>query len=350
MQKNSKGLAPKTLNFSPIQKLAPWAALALIAPCIVLLNTFLTTYVPAKHGVENGRSALSFSEISLKEALHPANNLTQSAYIYYNRDPNRLFGNFYYTLGIQLAARGQIASAETLLGKAVHLLPDDAGAHMNYGVVLEALQKNNEALNQYEQAIQQDSNLPQAYYSLGLLQDKMGKTDLAVKALQKAIALSPQNNFIHYDLGVLYAKQGNFEQSAFYSKKALEKGSEFAEAYNNYGYALAQMGQYQNSLEAIEKSLSLKPDSAATLDSKGYALYGLGRYEEALKAYTAAVKIDPTIGEIYLHLGQTYEKLQNTDKASKSYETYLQLTPEASDRIQILDKIKHMKPRTGKLG
>lgn len=330
----------KTSRIHPvIRKLAPWAALFSVFPAIVTVNLIFLNLFPAQSGQ-------TLPVFSLKEALNPQNIQPQSLYVYNTRDTNRLFGNFYYTLGTQLAARGQISSAEGMLSKAAKLMPSNPFVHMNYGIVLEALQKNNEALAHYQEALKIDPKMTQALYSIGLLQDKMGRIDEGIASLKQALALEPENSFINYDLGVLYAKKNDYPNSAIYSKKAFEGvGVDFAEAYNNYGYALAQMGKYAEALTAIDQSLKIKPDSAATLDSRGFALYGLARYEEALTAYNEALKLDPTIGEVYLHLGQTQEKLKNYEQAVKAYETYLQLSPEAPDKVQVQAKIVEVKQK-----
>lgn len=326
-------------NTPILRKVAPWAALFSVFPTIVAVNLLFLNVFPAVPGQQPPRP-------TLQEALNPQNIQPQALYIYNTRDTNRLFGNFYYTLGTQLAARGQISSAEGMLSKASSLMPDNPYVRMNYGIVLEALQKNPEALAQYEKALKTEPKMVQALYSIGLLQDKVGKIDDGIVSLKKAVELEPNNSFINYDLGVLYAKKNDYPNSALYSKKAFEgSGVDFAEAYNNYGYALAQMGKYADSLVAVEQSLKLKPDSAATLDSKGFALHGLGRYEEALAAYNEALKLDPTIGEVYLHLAQTHEKLNAPEEAVKAYETYLQLTPDATDKAQVEAKIRELKKK-----
>jgi tetratricopeptide (TPR) repeat protein len=327
-----------------VRKAAPWAALGMVFPSLLLFNALFLSVFPAHlgAGVHQTEPNKNTFQGSLQRALDPNNSLLQTVYIYNSRNPNKLFGNFYYTLGTQLAARGQLIPAEATLSKAVQLLPTDAFTHMNYGIVLEALQRYPEAAAQYLEATRLDPQLVQAFYSLGLLQDKMGNTDLGLQTLQRAAGLAPNNGFINYDLGVLYAKKADYNNSAIYSKKAVENGGDFAEAYNNYGYALAQLGKYDEALKMVDKSLTLKPDSAAALDSKGFALFGMGRYPQALDAYQEALRQDPTIGEIYLHIGQTYEKMQTFDKAVKSYQTYLQMTPEATDKVQVQARIQQL--------
>jgi len=331
-----------------VQKMLPWAILGMSVPTLLVINALFLGVFPEHAQSLQGEQPVgrNHAQSILSRSLDPQNYLVQLGYVYNTRNPNTLFGNFYYTLGTQLAARGQLIPAEATLSKAVHLLPNDAFGHMNYGIVLEALEKYDLAAVQYQEATRLDPQLVQAYYSLGLLQDKMGKTDLGIQTLQHAVALAPNNGFINYDLGVLYAKKSDYKNSVIYSKKAVENGGDFAEAYNNYGYALAQLGQYEEALKMVNKSLSIKSDSAAALDSKGFALFGLGRYPEALAAYQEALKQDPTIGEIYLHIGQTYDKLKDNDKAVKSYQTYLQMTPDAPDKAQINERIQQLGGRS----
>jgi tetratricopeptide (TPR) repeat protein len=330
---------------SAVRRMAPWAALGLGISSLLLLNLSLPDGLPIQAGpplqsqhtsVRNGLAQ------TVSQVLTPHLGVIQLTYVYNSRNPDQLFGNFYYTLGTQLAARGQLIPAEETLAKAIHLLPNDAYGHMNYAIVLEALQKYPEASAEYLKATQINPQLVQAWYSLGLLQDKMGNTPLGIQTLCHAIELAPNNGFINYDLGVLYAKQSDYRNSAIYSKKAVENGGDFAEAYNNYGYALAQLGQYAEAVKMVDKSLALKPDSAAALDSKGFALSGMGKPQDALTAYLDALRQDPTIGEIYLHIAQTYEKLQNNSKALKSYQTYLQMTPDAPDKAAVEARIKQL--------
>jgi tetratricopeptide (TPR) repeat protein len=297
--------------------------------CSVQLIAFLVNLtVPPLH---TGRVGEDF-ERSDSLSHTGSSNLLNGAYLYHDQDPNILFGNFYLTLGIQLAARGQAEASEDMLRKAVHLLPYESDVRMSYAAVLEAVKKDSLALLEYQEVLRQDPENVQALYALGLLQERMGNLDKGLALLHEALRLEPKNFLIHYDLGVLYAKKEDFKNSALYSKNALSYTNNFAEAYNNYGYALAQLGQYKEALDAVEKSLLLKPDSAAALDSKGFALFGMGLYEKALSAYQEALKQDPSIGEVYLHLAQTYEKLNQGRQSVAAYETYLQMTEKTEEK------------------
>ncbi len=316
-----------------INRFAPWVMLVLVLPTIFLVNMFFMLLFPASHQ----------SVWDQVNPLSPQNSTLQVGYVYPNRSPKEVFAKFYYVLGTQLASRGQVLVAENLLSQAVRWMPEDSKTYLNYAVVLESLDKHNEAQLNYLKALELDPNLMQANYNLALLYDKLGDSQSGIPYLQAAHTLEPMNPSINYDLGVLYAKINDFYNSAKYSELAVKSEKDFAEAYNNYGYALAHIGKHEQALEAINKSLELKPNNAATMDSKGFVYFGMGRYEEALAEYEKALQLDPTIGEIHLHIAQVMEKLNRIPESIAAYERYIQLSPQAPDKVVIQRKIGELK-------
>jgi len=271
--------------------------------------------------------------------------LMQGAYIYQTRNPNETWGDFYLTIGAQLAARGQMLVSEDLLEKAARLKPNDFQAQLTYGIVLESLDKLNEAVEAYQRAINADHTNVNGYYRLGMLYDRKGQINEGLSFLEQALTIEPGNALLNYDVGVLYSKLQRFDQSAKYSKIALELEPEFAEAYNNYAYALSNLGDFKQSLEFANKSLELKTDSAATLDTRGFAYFGLKEYAKALDDYNTAIQLDPAIGEIYLHKAQVLEIMGQTAEAVENYKKYLTLTPEAPDKKQVQQVISSLQAR-----
>ncbi|MFN8615276.1 MAG: tetratricopeptide repeat protein [Vampirovibrionales bacterium] len=254
-------------------------------------------------------------------------------------------GQIAYAIGLQLAARGQLLVAQPLLAKAADRLPEFVEGHLVYASVLEGLGRLAEAKTQYEQALAQDDNQPDAYYKLGLLLDALGDTEGGKSKLKRALQLAPKEPLLYYDLGVMAAKQNHYQEALNYAKQATLLDPTFAEALNNYAYALAQLQRYEESLEAINRSLSLKPESAASLDTRGFALFGLKRYEQALADYDAALAINPNIAEIHWHRGQVLEALNRVEDALAAYQLYLGLEPNPPDKALVEAAVSKLKAK-----
>src|SRR4051794_9263456 len=112
---------------SAVRRMASWAALGLGVSSLLLLNLSLSGGLPIQADppmqsqhmpVKNGLAQ------TVSQVLTPHLGVIHLAYVYNSRNPDQLFGNFYYTLGTQLAARGQLIPAEETLAKAIHLLPN----------------------------------------------------------------------------------------------------------------------------------------------------------------------------------------------------------------------------------
>jgi len=252
------------------------------------------------------------------------------------------WGSVYYTMGLQLAARGQLLAAQPLLEKATNLIPDDTEGRLVYAAVLEGLGQLQSAKAQYQAALALDAFQPDAHYKLGLLLDALGDIEGGKCQLKEAIRLAPKEPMLYYDLGVMFAKQNNYGEAVVYAKQAVVLDPTFAEALNNYAYALAHLKRYDESLAAINQSLAIKPNSAASLDTRGFALYGLKRYPEALADYDTALSKNPNMGEIHLHRAQTLQALGRLEDALAAYQLYLALEPNAVDKDSVEQVIQRL--------
>lgn len=161
---------------------------------------------------------------------------------------------FYFDQGMALAEleRGQEALAA--FEQAIRLDPNFAGAHEYKGRVLGGLGRYQEALAIFEQVLRLAPNSAGAYDGKGMTLDELGRYQEALAALEQAIRLDPN----------------------------------FAGAYNNKGMVLIRLKRYREALQAIEQALRLDPNFAHAYNNKGEALEGLGRNNEAQQFYEKA--------------------------------------------------------------
>ena len=92
--------------------------------------------------------------------------------------------------------------------KAIELKPDDAAYHNNYGLLLAAAHKSDEALAELTKAAELDPpKAGQYYFNGGAVLVNMGQNDAAGSMFQKAITADPEYAEAHYQYGLaLYAK------------------------------------------------------------------------------------------------------------------------------------------------
>jgi adenylate cyclase len=97
---------------------------------------------------------------------------------------------------ITTSAGTDIARAEGLVGKALAVAPRSALAHYARGTLLRAQDRFQEAIPEYQMAIEFDRNWLDAYANLGQSKFYTGSLEEYVPLLEQAIHLSPQDPLI----------------------------------------------------------------------------------------------------------------------------------------------------------
>jgi tetratricopeptide (TPR) repeat protein len=108
--------------------------------------------------------------------------------------------------------------------QAIRLDPNYASAHYNKGNSLGNLQRYDEAIRAFDQAIRLDPNYAAAYYNKGNSLHNLQRYDEAISAFDQAIRLNPNDPSAYYNKGVAlqHLRRNNEADTAF--KKAKELG------------------------------------------------------------------------------------------------------------------------------
>jgi tetratricopeptide (TPR) repeat protein len=109
----------------------------------------------------------------------------------------------WFDLGILSYRAGKLSQAEEYLKKAGDDFPLAAQRWWYLGVMAQSQQRWDEAVDDFNRAIQLDPALFQAYLEQGkILLSHLGKPKEALGFLEKAVSLQPQNGLAHYYLGL----------------------------------------------------------------------------------------------------------------------------------------------------
>ena len=123
----------------------------------------------------------------------------------------------WYTMGRIKYSENRFAEAESSFRKALLLQPQSVKAENNLGLTLEALNRADEAIEAYRQAIKwqlhADQPSEQPLLNLGVLLINRNQLDEALSLLKQAVLLAPHNSKIHTALGKLYRERNAFPQA-----------------------------------------------------------------------------------------------------------------------------------------
>jgi tetratricopeptide (TPR) repeat protein len=143
-------------------------------------------------------------------------------------------------------------------------------AHFDKGIELVGLKQYEEALVEFNAALEKSPKQPGILSRIGDCYAQLKKNDEALAAYDKAIELSPTNS----------------------------------ELYSAKGIILSNLGKQAESQEMFKKAAELDPQGAAkNFFNLGITQYNAGDMEKAADAFKQSIAADPNYAESYYHLG-----------------------------------------------
>lgn len=157
---------------------------------------------------------------------------------------------------------GKYAAAVDGLLRTISLDPRFVRAHDNLGLCYEALGRDDEAINSYQEAVRLNREAaaasPWPPLNLGLLLSRLDRGDEAESLFRESVLLDPRFPQGHYHLGVACEKKGRAEEAV----KELEDAARLDASYPEPLYALARLyrrtGHPEKADRALERFLALK--------------------------------------------------------------------------------------------
>jgi tetratricopeptide (TPR) repeat protein len=203
-------------------------------------------------------------------------------------------------------------------------------AHINLGALY--LEQNSAAMavEQFEKAVELDSEAVDARLNLAYAREASGDTEGAVKDLEQTAKMDPQSPDPLLALGAMSLDAGDTAAALKYFLQAaqLDPGDPVT-ALNLANIYLQQ----KKTVLAVERLESVKDMDA---DGSMYAqaavvLAKLKQNDAAIDLYQKAVKADPPYLKAYILMGNVYARSGNFKDAAGCFETFLKLSPDSED-------------------
>lgn len=168
--------------------------------------------------------------------------------------------------------------------------PGNALAHGDLANALMAVGRVEEALKEYEAALQLASTYPVTHYDYGLALARAGRMTEALGEFERAVKLKPDFARAHAEAGLLLFEARRPAEAVAHYEAALRTRPADAETHGNLANALFLVGRADEALQHYTESLRLRPGDPETHYNFGNTLFRLGRFDQALREYAAALQ------------------------------------------------------------
>jgi len=181
--------------------------------------------------------------------------------------------------------------------RSVAMNPDDPEAWYSLGRLRFTEQRFSDALECFKRALALAPGSVKVENNLGLAYDGLNRTDEAMTAYRQAIAW----------------------QEAGPAKDASEQ------PLMNLGIALEQQGQLSEARALLTRAAAIAPDEPRVHEHLGQISMQQGKYPDAEKELETATRLDPQKSNLHYLLGQTYRHLGRQEDAKAEFDTAARL-------------------------
>jgi protein O-mannosyl-transferase len=117
-----------------------------------------------------------------------------------------------------------------------------------------------EAITQYQKALEIYPNYGDAHSNLGSALLRKGRVDEAMAEYKAALKINPNYVEAGNNLGNFYLSKGQLDQAMTQFQSVLQKHPNSAEAHNNLAVALVRKGQLRDGIAQLQEALRLNPN------------------------------------------------------------------------------------------
>lgn len=179
-----------------------------------------------------------------------------------------------------------------------------AEAYNNRGNSYQYLKNIHAALNDYNKAIQLDSNLALAYNNRG--------------------------SATYYNQDIEQPSRPDIERAIKDFSKAVQINPYFCTAWSNKGLGFIFLKQYDSAVATLDKAIHCNDANPRNYLNRGMAKAELNKDREAITDIQTALQLHSNLPEAYIEAGKVYLKMGDYDKAKENFNHILDRFPDYS--------------------
>jgi tetratricopeptide (TPR) repeat protein len=219
-------------------------------------------------------------------------------------------------------------SAEIAYTMGIEEYPEKAYYHRNLGYILAAQGKNEEAIEQYRQAIKLEENpKPNDYRVLGNLLVTENLTEEAIPIYESLLELEPSDVEAQNVYAQILKSTGDEDRAIEQQEISLQQDPENTRLMFTLGETYFRRGEYKNSVEKFQMYLDKNPTDTFAMEYLGNAQQNLGNFRDAISTYEKLLGIDPDNAKILCEMATCYRELEQFSTARRIARRALAVDP-----------------------
>ena len=227
-------------------------------------------------------------------------------------------------LGKVLRSLGRLEDAVRVFKKFVILMPDHSKKSFGLGNLANTLRdlgRFDEAIEIYNKALLiAGTNRGELLNNLGTAFLKKDDFQEALVNFDKALQVDPNLSAAYINKSIISKQRGLPEKAKLELLKSIDLSPIEEAAYNHLGLILYEEGNFDEAIAVFSKGISIAPDSYALHLNISLAHYKYGRLKEAVEAIQEAITLNPNSSAAYANFGVMLKEIKFEKRHRKTEE------------------------------
>ncbi len=230
----------------------------------------------------------------------------------------------------KLAGAGDLLGAARDYVRANEVSPEFPDISYSLGRTYEALNRVDDAIEQYRLAIATNAGYDHARTALAFCLLRAGRHDEAVEAFGAVLALRMRRLTEPHGKGVQRLREGMTSEAEEFFREAFLAAPNKFEGHYRAALGLLRSEQYEKALVELDEAIELGPKYGDLHNFRGVALCELSRVDEGIAAFRRAVALHPGHGVAKLNLAFAHLRAGQYKDAEHELESVLEQDPSQS--------------------
>jgi serine/threonine protein kinase len=215
--------------------------------------------------------------------------------------------------------------------------PENAVAYLERGKKQSAVDKNKEALADFNKSIQLKPTIADSYNERGQVRSKLEDKQGALADFNEAIKLQPNWAETYYQRASVQDDLGNTQQAIDDLNKSLSLDKNNSLAFIHRGNLYLKQRNQLQALQDFNAGIKLDPQSAYGYMSRASLFKSTNKKAQAIADYDQALKIEPE--DVYYHYerGILHQELNNKAKAKADFEATMKFAKQTGKEKDYVD-------------